>query len=72
MLGDLEGAHEGCWGRVGLLGDVGQGSRMKLCVNMLMGQMMTSFSEGMCLAERSDLDPATFVEIVGPEIMVWR
>lgn len=47
------------------LGDIGRGSRMKIAVNMCMGEMMVAFSEGIALTEACDLDPSTFVEIVG-------
>ncbi len=46
-----------------LLGDVGAGSRMKLVVNMLMGTMMTAFSEGMSLCEKSDLPQDKLLEV---------
>lgn len=46
------------------LGDVGQGAKMKLVVNMIMGSMMGAFAEGLTLAEKSDLDPATLLEVV--------
>jgi 3-hydroxyisobutyrate dehydrogenase-like beta-hydroxyacid dehydrogenase len=38
-----------------LHGPVGQGSRMKLVVNMVMGTMMGAFVEGMKLAESIDI-----------------
>eukprot|EP00607_Mallomonas_marina_P010069 CAMPEP_0182418276 /NCGR_PEP_ID=MMETSP1167-20130531/2750_1 /TAXON_ID=2988 /ORGANISM="Mallomonas Sp, Strain CCMP3275" /LENGTH=287 /DNA_ID=CAMNT_0024592417 /DNA_START=128 /DNA_END=991 /DNA_ORIENTATION=- len=38
-----------------LFGPVGQGSRMKLVVNSIMGGMMTVFAEGMTLCEAADL-----------------
>eukprot|EP00041_Stephanoeca_diplocostata_P021036 m.481953 g.481953 ORF g.481953 m.481953 type:complete len:291 (-) comp21720_c0_seq1:261-1133(-) len=47
------------------LGDIGAGSRMKLVVNMVMGDMMVAFSEGMHLSNKAGLDPATLVEILG-------
>jgi len=47
------------------LGDIGKGSRMKLAVNMVMGQMMASFSEGISLTEKAELDSNMFVEILG-------
>ncbi|MCB9640092.1 MAG: NAD(P)-dependent oxidoreductase [Myxococcales bacterium] len=37
------------------LGDIGQGSAMKLVVNMVMGGMMTAFCEGIALAQASGL-----------------
>ncbi|KAM7254586.1 hypothetical protein ACFE04_003966 [Oxalis oulophora] len=46
------------------LGDVGNGAAMKLVVNMIMGSMMTSFAEGLLLAEKVGLDPSVLVEVV--------
>lgn len=46
------------------LGEVGQGARMKLVVNMVMGTMMTAFCEGLALGEQGGLDPATILEVL--------
>ncbi|KAM7480569.1 hypothetical protein LguiA_028782 [Lonicera macranthoides] len=46
------------------LGDVGNGAAMKLVVNMIMGSMMASFSEGLLLGEKVGLDPSVLVEVV--------
>ncbi|KAK2983796.1 hypothetical protein RJ640_008470 [Escallonia rubra] len=46
------------------LGDVGNGAAMKLVVNMIMGSMMASFSEGLVLGEKVGLDPGVLVEVV--------
>ncbi|KAF0916270.1 hypothetical protein E2562_005886 [Oryza meyeriana var. granulata] len=46
------------------LGDVGNGAAMKLVVNMVMGSMMVSFSEGLLLSEKVSLDPNTLVEVI--------
>ncbi|XP_050234850.1 glyoxylate/succinic semialdehyde reductase 2, chloroplastic isoform X2 [Mercurialis annua] len=46
------------------LGDVGNGAAMKLVVNMIMGSMMATFSEGILLGEKVGLDPNTIVEVV--------
>ncbi|KAK2653694.1 hypothetical protein Ddye_013550 [Dipteronia dyeriana] len=46
------------------LGDVGNGAAMKLVVNMIMGSMMASFSEGLILSEKVGLDPDVLVEVV--------
>ncbi|KAF6151971.1 hypothetical protein GIB67_010545 [Kingdonia uniflora] len=43
------------------LGDVGNGTAMKLVVNMIMGSMMASFSEGLLLSEKVGLDPKILV-----------
>lgn len=46
------------------LGEVGNGAAMKLVVNMIMGSMMASFSEGILLSEKVGLDPNVLVEVV--------
>ncbi len=46
------------------LGEVGRGAQMKLVVNMIMGAMMTAFSEGVALAERAELPLDTLLEIL--------
>lgn len=47
------------------LGEVGNGAAMKLVVNMVMGSMMASFSEGLLLGAKAGLDPKTIIEVVG-------
>ncbi|GAB2234611.1 hypothetical protein Droror1_Dr00003868 [Drosera rotundifolia] len=46
------------------LGEVGNGAKMKLVVNMIMGSMMNAFAEGLELTERSGLDPQTLLEVL--------
>ncbi|XP_009792478.1 glyoxylate/succinic semialdehyde reductase 2, chloroplastic-like [Nicotiana tabacum] len=46
------------------LGEVGNGAAMKLVVNMVMGSMMASFSEGLVLSEKVGLDPSVLVEVI--------
>ncbi|XP_027335515.1 glyoxylate/succinic semialdehyde reductase 1-like isoform X2 [Abrus precatorius] len=46
------------------LGAVGNGAKMKLVVNMIMGSMMNAFSEGLTLAERSGLNPGTLLDVL--------
>lgn len=46
------------------LGEVGNGAKMKLVVNMIMGCMMNTFSEGLVLAEKSGLDPCTLLDVL--------
>ncbi|MBA0599230.1 glyoxylate/succinic semialdehyde reductase 2, chloroplastic [Gossypium raimondii] len=46
------------------LGEVGNGAAMKLVVNMIMGSMMASFSEGILLSKKVGLDPSVLVEVV--------
>ncbi|XP_058735313.1 glyoxylate/succinic semialdehyde reductase 1-like isoform X1 [Vicia villosa] len=46
------------------LGEVGDGAKMKLAVNVVMGSMMNAFSEGLALAERSGLNPDTLLDVL--------
>lgn len=46
------------------LGHVGNGAKMKLVVNMIMGSMMNAFSEGLVLADRSGLNPQTLLDVL--------
>ncbi|XP_060203217.1 glyoxylate/succinic semialdehyde reductase 1 [Lycium barbarum] len=46
------------------LGQVGNGAKMKLVVNMIMGSMMNAFSEGIVLADKSGLDPHTLLDVL--------
>jgi 3-hydroxyisobutyrate dehydrogenase-like beta-hydroxyacid dehydrogenase len=46
------------------LGEVGNGARMKLVVNMVMGGMMTAFCEGLTLARATGLAPADVLEVL--------
>lgn len=46
------------------LGEVGQGSRMKLVVNMIMGGMMVALCEGLALGLKGGLDGRRIMEIL--------
>jgi len=46
------------------LGEIGNGAKMKLVVNMIMGSMMNAFSEGLCLADKSGLSPQTLLDVL--------
>jgi 3-hydroxyisobutyrate dehydrogenase-like beta-hydroxyacid dehydrogenase len=46
------------------LGETGQGARMKLVVNMIMGAMMTAFNEGMVLAETAGLSTDDLLQVL--------
>jgi glyoxylate/succinic semialdehyde reductase len=46
------------------LGETGNGAKMKLVVNMVMGSMMAAFSEGLCLADNAGLDAATLLNVL--------
>ena len=46
------------------LGEVGQGAKMKLVVNMIMGGMLSIFSEGVSLGLKADLDGQQLLDII--------
>lgn len=46
------------------LGAVGNGARLKLVVNMVMGGMMTALCEGLTLAREAGLEPGTLLEVL--------
>lgn len=46
------------------LGAVGQGARMKLVVNMILGGMLATFCEGMALGEKGGLDGQQILEVL--------
>lgn len=46
------------------LGEVGNGAKMKLVVNMIMGSMMNALSEGLVLADRSGLSQQTLLDVL--------
>ncbi|GAA0834383.1 NAD(P)-dependent oxidoreductase [Marinomonas arenicola] len=46
------------------LGEVGQGASMKLVVNMMMGGMLSIFSEGMSLGQKAGLDGEKILEVI--------
>lgn len=45
-------------------GEVGQGSRVKLVVNMIMGSMMVGFAEGLALAKSLALPLDTLLQVL--------
>ena len=47
-----------------LFGPVGKGSQVKLVVNMIMGSMMASFSEGLALAKALDLPLDSLLQVL--------
>lgn len=51
------------------LGQAGQGARMKLVLNLMMGQMMAGLCEGMALGQQCGLDGETILEIVAAGAM---
>lgn len=46
------------------LGEVGNGSRMKLVVNAVMGSMMAALAEGVALGTKAGLDGTTILEVL--------
>lgn len=51
------------------LGAVGQGARLKLVVNMIMGSMITALGEGLALAGKSGLDGAALLDVLAAGAM---
>lgn len=51
------------------LGPVGQGANMKLVVNMMMGGMLSIFSEGMALGQKSGLDGQQILDVLSAGAM---
>lgn len=51
------------------LGETGQGAKMKIVVNMIMGIMMTSLAEGLTLAEASGLAKSDVIDVLGEGAM---
>ena len=51
-------------GKILFLGEVGQGARMKLVVNMVMGGMMTMLCEGLTLGTKAGLAPADILDVL--------
>ncbi|KAK9806870.1 hypothetical protein WJX72_005566 [[Myrmecia] bisecta] len=47
------------------LREVGNGAKMKLVVNMVMGNMMAAFAEGLTLAEKAGLSKQDVIDVVG-------
>jgi len=45
-------------------GEVGQGSKVKLVVNMILGTMMSSFAEGLTLSESLGLPTETLLQVI--------
>lgn len=45
-------------------GEIGSGSKMKLVVNMIMGTMLNSFTEGMELCDKAGLPQDTLLEVL--------
>ena len=46
------------------LGEVGNGARMKIVVNMIMGGMMAAFCEGLALGEKAELNLADILDVL--------
>jgi 3-hydroxyisobutyrate dehydrogenase-like beta-hydroxyacid dehydrogenase len=60
---NISEAVAGAGGRL-FLGEVGQGARMKLVVNMIMGGMMSSFCEGLALGSKGGLSSDDILDVL--------
>ena len=49
---------------ISCVGDVGNGSKMKIIINMITGCIMSGFAEGMALAERAGLSQDTLLDVL--------
>lgn len=65
LFREVEGAFNAMAKKSFFLGPVGSAAKMKLIVNMIMGSMTVAFSEGMGLAEKSNLSQDTLLSILG-------
>ncbi len=69
LYADVTSALE-AMGKLNLwLGKIGQGARMKLVVNMIMGGMMTAFGEGMALAAQAGLETSELLSVLAAGAM---
>jgi 3-hydroxyisobutyrate dehydrogenase-like beta-hydroxyacid dehydrogenase len=64
LFDQAQPALEAVGKKIVYLGEVGQGARMKLVVNMVMGGMMTMLCEGLTLGARSGLEPADILDVL--------
>lgn len=51
------------------LGEVGNGERMKLVINGVMGEVMAALAEGAALAEKAGLEPETLLQLLDAGIV---
>lgn len=59
-----------CMGKLHVyLGETGQAARMKLVINMIMGEMMTALCEGLALAREGALDQRLLLEILDASVV---
>ena len=65
LFDDLAGIFEVLGKKSIFLGEVGQGSRMKLVVNMIMGGVMGAFCEGISLSDRCGLKSEDLLDVLG-------
>ena len=52
------------------LGGVGQGTKMKLIVNMVMGTMMGAFSEGMALCDATGISQDSLLQVILDTLLI--
>ncbi|NLS97210.1 MAG: NAD(P)-dependent oxidoreductase [Planctomycetaceae bacterium] len=55
LLEEIRPALDAMGKTIHFLGEVGQGARMKLVINMIMGGMITAFAEGLVLADKAGI-----------------
>ncbi|KAL3694957.1 hypothetical protein R1sor_008608 [Riccia sorocarpa] len=64
LFHDATGAFDVMGKKSFYLGETGNGAKMKLVVNMIMGSMMTAFAEGLSLAEKAGLDKSDLLDVL--------
>jgi len=69
LFDELESAFAALAKKSVFLGEVGQGARMKLVVNMVMGGVMGAFCEGLALGEKCGLKAEGILEILAAGAM---
>ncbi len=69
LFDELDSAFDALAKKSIFLGEVGQGARMKLVVNMVMGGVMGAFCEGLALGEKCGLDAEGILEVLAAGAM---
>jgi 3-hydroxyisobutyrate dehydrogenase-like beta-hydroxyacid dehydrogenase len=63
LIDEVRPVLEALYPRMYHIGRYGDGSRAKLAINLILGINRTALAEGLVFAERTGLDPATFLEV---------
>jgi 3-hydroxyisobutyrate dehydrogenase-like beta-hydroxyacid dehydrogenase len=63
LMDEVRPVLDALYPRMYHIGRYGDGSRAKLAINLILGINRTALAEGLVFAERTGLDPATFLEV---------